>query len=237
MSSPVNGRWRAWLSAWRPGRCVLCAEPLPAGESLCAPCSADLPRPVHPCPRCAAPLPAGAPRDTECGSCQRHPPPFARTHASFHYRAPLDRLVLRLKFGRDLGLAKLLGLHLARSLSEAGGARPDLIVPVPLHRSRLRSRGYNQSLEIARVLSRQLKIPLDAHGLRRVRATREQTRLNREERRRNLHKAFGARRSYAGLRVALLDDVMTSGHTAAAAARTLAQAGAAEIVVWVVARA
>jgi ComF family protein len=237
MPASVDSRWRALWSAWRPGRCVLCAERLPAGEELCAPCHTELPRLAHACARCAAPLPDTAPAETECGRCQQHPPPFAQVHAAYHYRAPLDRLVLRLKFGRDLSMARLLGEHLAQSLTEAIRVSPDLIVPVPLHRARLRARGYNQSLEIARVLARRLGVPLDVHGVRRVRATREQARLSADERKRNLRNAFAARRDYRGLHVALVDDVMTSGHTAAAAARCLMRAGAAEVVVWVVARA
>jgi ComF family protein len=172
-----------------------------------------------------------------CGACQRRPPAFASTRGAFHYAPPIDHFVRSLKFNHDLGLAALLGTELARVAGQT--PRPDLIVPVPLHGSRLRSRGYNQALEIARVVARGLGLPLDAHGLVRRRATSAQSDLPLAARRRNVRGAFAvrARTNYRDLRIALVDDVMTSGSTVDAAARALRTAGAARVDVWVVARA
>jgi ComF family protein len=225
-------RLRSWL--W-PGRCRLCAASLPYSQELCTACEATLPVLEHACPQCARALPAAA-AGIPCGRCQRQPPPFVRTRALFRYEAPVDRLILQLKFHHELRLARLLGARLAARLV-ADGERPDLIVPVPLHTSRLRERGYNQALELARPVARRLDIPLDAFGVRRVLATRAQSDLPLDERRRNVRKAFMATRDYAGLKVAVVDDVMTSGSTAEALARCLKKAGADEVTVWVVARA
>jgi ComF family protein len=233
----VNGRLGRLWRWWRPGRCRLCAEPTDPVEALCAPCATSLPHLGHACPRCAAPLPAATPAGTECGHCQHRPPPFDRTRALFRYAAPIDRLIARFKYGGELATARFFGETLGHSLAAASEPLPDLVVPVPLHAARLRERGYNQSLEIARHLTRRLRLPLDRFGTQRVRATRPQAGLPRDERRANLRNAFEARRRYDGLRIAIVDDVMTSGHTASALARCLKRAGAVKVVVWVVARA
>lgn len=112
-----------------------------------------------------------------------------------------------------------------------------MLVPVPLHRARLRERGYNQSLELARVVARHFGLPLAMHAVRRVRATTPQTTLTSNERRRNVRNAFHATVDFSGKRVVIVDDVMTSGHTVNALARCLRRAGAVSIVVWVTARA
>jgi ComF family protein len=146
-----------------------------------------------------------------------------------------------LKFHAQLVHARALGVLMAASLVEHLAARagppPQLIVPMPLHRTRLRSRGFNQALELARPLARQLHIPLDHSVLVRARATSPQTDLPLAARARNVRMAFRAARDLRGLRVAVVDDVMTTGHTAAAATAALRKAGAAAVEVWVLARA
>jgi ComF family protein len=233
----VDNQWvRVWSWLW-PGRCRLCAAALAFGRELCPPCEAGLPMLHHACPRCASPLPPAADTGAACGRCQRHPPTFTGARALFRYEQPIDKLILRLKFHQELRLARLFGERLAARLCAPDVARPDLIVPVPLHSSRLRSRGYNQALELARPVARHLNIGLDAHGMRRVLPTRAQSDLSLLERRRNVRKAFRAARDYTGLSVAIVDDVMTSGSTAEAVARCLMKAGAKEVSVWVIARA
>lgn len=219
-----------------PGNCLLCRTRLPAGEDLCAPCAASLPRLDAACPRCAAPLTAAT--GNVCGACQQHAPAFDTAEAAFQYAAPVDRLIQDLKYHRRLALARVLGRRLADHLAARVVVLPDAIVPMPLHATRLRERGYNQSLELARVVARQLDVPLAAHGaVARVRATTSQTRLVPEARARNVRNAFHVSADFSGKRVAIVDDVMTSGHTAAALAKSLKRAGAHSVSAWVVARA
>jgi ComF family protein len=173
-----------------------------------------------------------------CASCTAALP---RAHASrtslaaFEYRFPLDRLVQRYKFNGDLAV----GRWLAERLADEAGARPrpDLLVVPPLSRSRFRERGFNQSLEIARVVSARLRIPRDVDGIEKCRETAPQQGLGRRARQRNLRGAFRCRLDLHGRRVAIIDDVLTTGATAAALSTELRRAGATAIDVWTVARA
>ncbi len=228
------GRWCDW---WLPGQCLLCAAPTRRLAGLCADCTAALPRQQPACPSCAARLPSSASDDLPCGECQHHPPVFSETLALFTYAAPVDHLIQRIKYGGDLALARELGELLASRIRESDVARPDLLLPVPLHRTRLRTRGYNQALELARPLSRRLRIPLDHELATRTRATAPQQDMDRRERARNLRDAFAVRGELSGRHVAIIDDVMTSGATATSLAKALKRAGAERISVWVLARA
>ncbi|WP_338055823.1 ComF family protein [Sulfurivermis fontis] len=153
------------------------------------------------------------------------------------YRPPLDWLIQGFKFNQRLPPGRLLGQLLAQHLAGQIITPPELIVPVPLHPARLRERGYNQALELARPLARRFGIPL-AHGLvRRVRATATQSLLPAGERRRNVRGAFALRRPLAARHVAIVDDVIATGSTVAELARVLRRAGAERIEVWAVARA
>jgi len=175
--------------------------------------------------------------DAVCGECQKEPPAYCITRATFRYAPPVDKLIQDLKYHGRLDLSRLLGDYLARHLMGLAGQPPDVIVPVPLHPSRLRSRGYNQSLELARFVSAALELPIDASNVRRIRATVPQTELPREQRKRNVRGAFDAGAAFAGRAVAIVDDVMTSGNTVQSLAQSLLKAGAREVRVWVVARA
>ncbi|MFL6713829.1 MAG: ComF family protein [Sulfurifustis sp.] len=167
--------------------------------------------------------------------CQQEPPAYTTVRAAFRYAAPVDRLIQGAKYGERLDWAALLGRRLAGHIG-ALTAAADVIVPVPLHRSRLRRRGYNQSMEIARPVALALDLPL-VSLVERWRATPPQTALSREERRKNVRNAFRTTGNVAAKRVAVVDDVMTSGATAEMLARCLLKAGAGEVEIWVVARA
>ena len=160
-----------------------------------------------------------------------------RTRALAHYQRPIDRLILDLKYHRRLHVARSLGELMLHRWATTGTPTADLIMPVPLHASRLRSRGYNQSLEIARPLARALAIPLDAHSVQRVRATPAQANLPLAKRAANVRGAFATRARFDDKHVVIVDDVMTSGHTLNAVATCLARAGARSVEAWVVARA
>ena len=167
-----------------------------------------------------------------CGDCLRDPPLLAQTRAVFVYGFPLDRLVPRFKFHRDLAAGRLMADLMAGALMSA--PRPDALVPVPLHARRIRQRGYDQALELARPVARELGLPL-VEGLQRVRATHAQSELDAAARRRNLRGAFVARPGLPA-HVALVDDVMTTGATLRAAAMALRRAGVERVDAWVCAR-
>ncbi len=155
--------------------------------------------------------------------------------AVFDYRFPVDRLVLRFKFAGDLAVGHWLALQLARRVASL--PPPDLLVAPPLSVARLRTRGFNQALEIAKVVGREAGVPVDIAGLARIRDTRPQPGLGARARRRNLQGAFKCRLRFAGEHVGVVDDVLTTGATADAMARVLKEAGAGRVSVWAVARA
>ena len=215
---------------------MLCGERGDAGLDLCHACRLDLPVIEVACERCAIPLPATRHHGSLCGQCQSDPPAFARCLAPFAYHAPLDHLLKDLKFKRRLALARTLGGLMARWLEGRTDGLPGRIMPVPLHPARLRERGFNQSLALAQPIARRLKLPLDTHSCRRLRNTPAQAELPVGQRHSNLKGAFGVRQKLAG-RIAIVDDVMTTGCTVQELARTLRDAGAARVEVWVCARA
>lgn len=228
----VDGRWQRLLRSLLASRCLVCREPGADSRHLCACCSAALPWMPHACSRCAQPLVSA---DPVCGRCLRRAPPLDTVIAAFDYRFPVDRLLPRFKFHRDLAAGALLGTCLARAT--AGVARPDALVPVPLHVARLRERGYDQALELARVLARLHALPLRPDLLQRIRATAPQSRLDAKARRRNLRRAFAAASSAeVPAHVVLVDDVMTTGATLHAAAHALRRAGVRRVDAWVCAR-
>lgn len=218
-----------------PPVCVLCAGQGGPELDLCPQCRHALPRLQQACVRCAEPL-HGAALDALCGRCLQKPPAFERSRALFAYESPVDHLLQKLKFNSRLEMARVLGCLMARWLAETVDVMPDVIIPVPLHASRLRERGFNQSLELGRFIAKELAVPLDAAACQRVRATASQRELSRKERRKNLKGAFITTKSLCG-HVAILDDVMTTGSTANELAKVLLKAGADSVEVWVCARA
>jgi ComF family protein len=212
------------------GACFLCRGE--AGDLLCAACAAELPRLAPPrCPSCALPSPAGE----RCGRCLAHPPAFDATFAALDYAFPADALVHALKFRSELSLAPLLASCLDEALARSGAGEVGCVAPVPLSAQRLRSRGFNQALEIARRLE-QGAGRLEAGLLARERDTAAQFDLPWAERQRNVRGAFRVARALGGASVAVVDDVMTTGATLDEIARALKAAGASRVVNWVVAR-
>ncbi len=219
-----------------PPTCVLCGASGSDGLDLCAGCLADLPTDRDCCSRCALPLPAGKPIGALCGECQRRPPPFHVCYAAFRYEDPLPALVGGAKFHARLNLARLLGLCLADALREKDAEMPGLILPVPLHPKRLRERGYNQALEIARTVGRALDVPVDTRSCTRILATARQAGLEQKERRRNVRGAFKLECPLDVEHLAILDDVVTTGSTVSELAGVLLRAGVKRVDVWAVAR-
>ena len=236
---------RTLLARWRRaagGRCVVCRGWCDGG--LCRWCESRFAFGRPRCGGCALPLPATttAPPDDgdpRCVRCRLAPPPWSRAVAGVDYGYPWDRPLADLKFHQRLEpIAALLGPLLARLHDVRGtGVR---VVAVPLSRERLRERGYNQSWELARRLARALALETRADALFRTRDTGHQLGLHRDARAANLQGAFVVTPRHAawvrGARIALVDDVLTTGATAYAAVRTLRAAGASDVQVWVVAR-
>jgi ComF family protein len=209
------------------GACFLCRGP--ARGTLCEACRAELPRlGAQRCPRCALPSPGAA----VCGRCLAEPPDYDATFAALAYDFPADTLVHALKFRGELSLAPILAELLKEALPAAEAV--DCVVPVPMSETRLRGRGYNQAMELARHLAPAAKI--DAFCCVRSRDAAPQMELPWAERQRNVRGAFACNRLLAGARVAVVDDVMTTGATLDEMARTLKRAGAARVVNWVAAR-
>ena len=219
-----------------PPTCVLCGAPGKAGLDLCAACRDELPRNRHACPRCALPLPPAVAANAWCGACLQRPPPYTDAFVPYLYRDRIRALITGAKFSGRLNFLRLLGLCRADPAREPKIPRPDLILPVPLHPHRMRTRGYNQALEIARVLGKELVIAVDGDTCVRLRAITPQEGLEKEARKRNVHGAFGVTAPLKAGHVALLDDVVTTGSTAAEVANTLLQAGARRVDLWAGAR-
>lgn len=202
-----------------------------SNQLLCSGCDIDLPHYLTPaCPVCALPTPDGQ----VCGVCLQHPPAFDRALAVFGYHFPADRLLHAFKYSGNLALVEILAMPLARIA--ASHPKPDLLMPMPLHAARLKERGFNQSLEIAKPISRWLNIPLSANAGQRTRDTPTQAGLKLKERHRNVRGAFACDLDLAGKHVAVLDDVMTTGATLNEISRILKSCGASEVSAWVVAR-
>ncbi|MCY3941837.1 MAG: ComF family protein [Gammaproteobacteria bacterium] len=236
--TPGNTGRRGLVRFLLPWRCALCAGQARDGRELCDACAEGLPRAEQACPRCGIRVGRTDVTGT-CVRCAVRPPGFHRMVAPLAYDYPVDRLLLGLKFGRRMHLARALGQAIAegvRSQVERGVLEmPDALAPVPLHPRRLAKRGFNQAEEIARLIAREIGVPMLPDICHRVRHTRMQSRLSDEERRLNVAGAFACARS--PLRPAIVDDVVTTGATADAMAAALIAAGAEHVQVWAAARA
>jgi ComF family protein len=228
------------LHALLPSSCALCGEL--AGTVLCPSCRARYAA-SHTlrCPCCANPLADGEDAGRHCGACLAEPPAFDATVVAVDYAAPLDALVLDLKFGAQLPLAPLFGQLLRDAiLARPGWVLPDVLCPVPLGPRRLVERGFNQALEIARPLAAALGVALQPRLAARAVDTAAQSGVSPRERARNIRGAFDVPANMLhlahGRHVGVVDDVMTSGHTLNELAATLKAAGAARVSNLVFAR-
>lgn len=225
--------WWSYVSRMGlPVRCLLCAATAPGPAALCAACAGDLPRIGPACLRCALPLPVSG----TCGSCLRVPPAWDSATAVWSYAGAVPWLVARYKFSGSLVHGRVLAQGLVESLADCV-VRPDVIVPVPLHPRRLRVRGFNQALELARPLGKRLGVPVEAVLARRTIFTAEQSGLDAIQRRTNVRGAFHVGADLRGLSVAIVDDVLTTGNTVSELSAELRRVGARFVHIWVCARA
>ena len=232
----VNQCLLSALGRLLPSSCPLCDVTLGHGEYLCKSCHRALPLLVRPCPRCGLPLPASTSGELHCGSCQTNPPDFDRLIATSRYAPPMSHLIMAFKFHRQLQHARLFAHLLASAVRQAGHELPDIILPVPLHASRQRQRGYNQALEIARLLSGWLHIPVAVNVVQRTRATAPQSELDAAARIHNVRGAFDVRQALPYRHIALLDDVVTTGNTVNEISRVIKTSGVQRVDVWSIAR-
>jgi ComF family protein len=215
-------------------RCFLCARPCGKHRATCADCLNDLVLNASACPKCAKPNSASR----TCADCLHRPwASIDSVCAPFQYLYPANRLIQHMKFKQGIDAANSLGRLLGSLSLYSGAPLPDCIIPVPLHSSRLISRGYNQSVEIARPLSKELGIPIDANTCKRNRATVPQTALPAKKRKQNVHNAFSTAERVSYNHVLLIDDVITTGSTINELARTLRLAGVSRVDVLACARA
>lgn len=220
-------------SAPRRWRCAACGLHDSAGP-FCTGCEADyFPRDITRCPQCARTLPASV--SGHCGQCLTQAPNFDATLACAHYGPPISAMVLALKKGGQLSLARAFGQLMASRIDVAGMADA-MVCPVPLNAQRLRERGFNQALEIARAFARALDVPLHANALARTPNSKAQQALKLHERRRNVRGVFRVQADVRDRHVVVIDDVMTSGSTLDEIARCLKRAGARRVSNVVLAR-
>ena len=225
---------RPFLESWCKPYCLLCAAHDGGELGLCKACLSDLPWHSAPqCPQCGL-LSNGL----VCGNCLNLPPHFGATYSLFTYNFPLDSLMQHYKYRNMLPLASAFAslFHSYKLNGHAGIANIDLIIPMPMHRDRLKVRGFNQALELARLISKSTNINLDYSTCQRVKFTPPQASLPLKERIKNIRGAFSCQQNLHGKNIAIIDDVMTSGASLNELAKTLKEAGAAHVECWVIAR-
>lgn len=213
-----------------PSRCNLCLTPDPGG--YCYRCQLLLPWLEYRCHQCGRELPEGI----VCGRCQRNPPAFDNAVVPFKYLDPISSHIQRLKYDRRLSVAPALGKILAMQVVKQSVHLPDALIPVPLHKARLKQRGFNQANLIAESVGRLLGIPVDSRIISREKATISQTDLDRHLREKNVHNAFAVSVKERYDAIAVIDDVITSGATIGAACSALRLNGYTQISAWAVAR-
>ncbi len=216
--------------------CIVCGELGNKTLDLCLSCRQALVFNARFCKRCALPLEVEAAE--LCGSCLRRPPRFIASYCAFEYGYPIAQLVRTLKYGHSLSHAQVLGTLLSDYLLQHHQNEwPKYILPVPLSIERYRQRGFNQAIELGRVLESKLSVPMNTNLIERVRHTVEQAGLSRRERHKNLRNAFIVIDQPVPEHIAIVDDVVTTGSTVNEIARTLIRAGVKKIEVWAIARA
>lgn len=238
------------LSNLFPSRCLFCQKTVGklmvngsavnANIEVCADCYQALPHNSSCCMRCALPLPDDINNGVLCGRCIQKLPAFDYGYSLFRYEGDIVSLVHQLKFSEKISCARTIGemllARLERELLPDQG-RPDCLLPVVLHKARLRQRGFNQSIEIARVIAKKLGIPIDYETVVRQRSTVSQTGLNAQQRRKNIKGAFSVVTEIDYKHVLIIDDVVTTGSTVNELARVLKKNKVERVGVLSIARA
>jgi len=222
------GIYKRLMDYLTPGCCLLCDALVSEGSQLCPGCAVDGPAPHSVCQHCGGLLRA---RGTIC-SCVGKPRTLDRILAVRAYHYPVNSLVQEMKYHGQLGLCREFGFSIAGLAHSTCSTLPDCLIPVPMHRSRLRERGYNQALEIAHAVSARLDLLLETNLLSRVRSTVPQIDLDPESRARNVRGAFVLHNAGTYEHVAIVDDVFTTGATAFELAKLLKSSGIRKVELW-----
>jgi ComF family protein len=222
-------------------KCLLCDSKIIGTQAntlvVCEACLNDLPwHSNNACPQCGL-----SSRGQLCGSCINSPPSFDATHAVFLYDFPINAMMVRYKYGNSLNLGDTFGQFLAEKIAHENLTENiDFVIPMPMHPQRLKERGFNQALEIAKVLTKNTKQKLSHKGVERKTLTPPQASLPLKERVKNIKGAFkveeNVKDKLTGKRIAIVDDVMTTGASLNELAKTLKKAGASHVECWVIAR-
>lgn len=214
--------------------CLLCDNKAQSSLSLCDECIPELPQNRNACPQCGLSL--EKPSLPLCGKCQTQAPIITQTITPFTYEYSIKHLITELKFKKKLINAQLLGKLLSRHINEQNIHLPDFLLPVPLHKKRLRDRGFNQAMELCRVLSKELSIPILASNIEKTKATPPQAKLTAKQRKNNLRSSFALRKNIPSATIAIVDDVITTGTTMYEIAKLLKKSGAPKLQAWACAR-
>jgi len=218
-------------------QCLLCLSSTQNEHLICGDCENNLTRNVHSCVICAIPLHTADSKNTLiCGKCQQQRPFYNTSIVPFIYASPLKQFIAGLKFHNNLFYTSALAYIFTRSFNRSRSQLPECIIPVPLHKQRLRERGFNQALELSRIISKQLNVPIDNSLCHRVKATPFQSGFDAKERARNMKNAFIINTHHSYKHVAIFDDVVTTGTTANELAKQLKISGVEMIEVWAIAR-
>lgn len=224
---------RTFFNTLFPMRCLLCDLTEKNNRFICDTCYCTLPVSKNNCKQCGITTPES---ETVCTQCTINPPPFDYTFCLFNYEEPISSFITQLKFNCNLIMAKLFSQYWIDYFQNQKDM-PELIIPVPLHYKRLKERGFNQALEIAKPIGNYFNIPIDTRICIKLKNTAPQSSLSAAKRRNNLKNAFGLSYSIDQQHVAILDDVMTTGNTASEIALLLKKVGVARVDVWCCARA
>ena len=218
-------------------QCLLCLSPANNKHSLCLDCENDLPGNTDHCLICSAPFAITSnQKKLVCGKCQKNPPQYTSSTIPHIYSSPIKQLITQLKFHSNLAHAPLLAHGFVKAIQQRKAKLPECIIPVPLHPKRLRDRGFNQALELARLVSKQLDVPLNYSLCKRNKVTPFQSGLSAKERKQNLKNAFSLEQIHNYKHIAIFDDVVTTGTTVNELAKQLKSSGVEVVEVWAIAR-
>lgn len=222
-----------------PRHCLFCLQKTQSSFDLCVACMADLSINNHCCQRCALPLePDSGQMIPLCGQCLSHPYYYDQVISPFAYTDDMAYLIKQLKYHQKIHYAPLLAkLFIAQVKTIHNFQQPQIIMPIPMHQKRLKYRGYNQALELARIFSSHYQLPLDYSILIRSRYTHLQVKMTALKRQENVKNAFIIKKEIQYTHIALIDDVMTTGSTVNEVAKVLKNKGVKKVDIWTIARA